>query len=214
MPFKESSRVEERIALFRDYDSKLFTVRELCRRYARLWMTANPPRPLPNVSRRRAKPSISGSDASASRASTACSTARPGRIHRQAEQHLPLAGKSKGSAEIATPRTKSQTSLDCRVQPSAPSSNAWVSACSAALSRSRNGRDMNVKHLARSFTSTLKNSGVSIDRDVACQVIARATVTSATTAQRLVGPVARHVLPAPAKPGRRIHSTSLHHEAR
>ena len=33
MPFKESSPMEERIALLRDYDSGVFTVTELCARY-------------------------------------------------------------------------------------------------------------------------------------------------------------------------------------
>ena len=33
MPFKETCPVEERIALFRDYDSRAFSVSELCRRY-------------------------------------------------------------------------------------------------------------------------------------------------------------------------------------
>lgn len=33
MPFKETCRVEERIALLRDYESGAFTVVELCARY-------------------------------------------------------------------------------------------------------------------------------------------------------------------------------------
>jgi transposase-like protein len=33
MPFKETCPVEERIALFRDYETGVFTVSELCRRH-------------------------------------------------------------------------------------------------------------------------------------------------------------------------------------
>ena len=33
MPFKETCPVEERIALFRDYETGVFTVSELCCRY-------------------------------------------------------------------------------------------------------------------------------------------------------------------------------------
>jgi putative transposase len=33
MPFKETCSVEERIALFRDYETQAFSVSELCRRY-------------------------------------------------------------------------------------------------------------------------------------------------------------------------------------
>ena len=47
MPFKETCPVEERIALFRDYETGVFTVSERCRGISReTFYVWNPPPPL------------------------------------------------------------------------------------------------------------------------------------------------------------------------